>query len=185
MATTIRPTTTDVPADRSSTPPEAQSASSVRRPRWALPLLAGLALLTGGVTAVHLAWHGDHGAVPEVSSNGTSGASVAAPPPAGASDPTSLTEFDEDAPLPGTLPFDEYVARKSLELRARGLRCARPGKVELRVSFAPSGNSTRTEVVSSSASSVATCITERLDKVSIPAFQGRDERSVEVSVAVR
>ncbi|RYE94247.1 MAG: hypothetical protein EOO75_02455 [Myxococcales bacterium] len=185
MATTLRPTTTDVSLDRSSTPPDGKSPPFVRRPRWAFPLLTGLALLTGSLTAMYQPWRGGHGVGPEVSSNGTSGASVAAPPAAGAADPTSLSEADEDAPLPGTLPFDEYVARKSLELRARGLRCEKPGQVELRVSFAPSGNATRTEVVSSSADSVASCITARLDKLVIPAFQGRDERSVEVSVAVR
>ena len=188
MATTDRPTYDEF-LDRHSTAPHTAHVPSVpppaaHRPRWALPLLAGLALATGGLTAVHMAWHGDQGDLATVAPTHTSERAAGAPPPASTTVVTS-GEGDEDAPYPGVLPFDEYVAQKTLELRARGLRCARPGQVDLRVSFAPLGNSTRIEVVSDAANPVASCITSRFENVTIPPFQGREERSVNVSVAVR
>ena len=190
MATTHRPTTTDVLSDRHFTAPhERKSDQTIHHPRWALPLLAGFALLTGGVTVGRMAWRSDQGGPSGVLSNSVSDPSVAAPLPASTLVPSSTasseSEGDEDAPLPGTMPFDEYAARKTLELRARGLRCEQPGQVDLKVSFAPSGTSTRTEVVSSVVSPAASCIVSRLEKVNIPPFQGRDDRTVSVSVAVR
>ena len=174
--------------DRISTAPHSSHVPHPAHPahhsRWALPALAAFALVGGGLTAARLAWHADQGGPTDVPpGNTTTEHTVAAPSPTAIETVTS--DGEEDAPLPGTLPFDDYVARKTLELRARGLRCARPGQVDLRVTFAPSGNSTRTEVVSHSASPAASCIVNRFENVTIPAFQGREERSVDVSVAVR
>jgi len=189
VATMQHPPTSEDPHERSSiTPHEAEPRPShLALPRWSLPLLGGLALLVGGVTVMHPAWRGDQGSAEVSLASNTEPTSQATPADPGKAKPKLVDEQDEDGPLPSALPFDEYVARKALELRAQGLACGKPGRIDLKVSFAPSGSSTRAEVTLPrlATTRVARCVSERLSGVSIPAFQGNQERSVQVSVAVR
>lgn len=168
----------------SISPHEASKADHHKLPRWALPLLGGLAVMATGVTFLRMAWHGDQGGTPQVTlgSNTEPSKPTTLRPDANPS-AKMVGEQDEDAPLPNALPFDEYVARTALELRARDVRCGQAGQVELKVSFSPSGTSTRVEPAA--ATRAGRCAASRLEGITIPAFQGNEERQVTVKVALR
>lgn len=194
MATSDPPTAHsnhDHTGDRHSVPPHETRAEKLRHSalaHWGLPALLGLLVLAGGF---NLASHWDR-PIPGVSlgtSTTLAPTAVATVIEEGSAPVTGMSEAsqEEDSYLPGSLPFDEYKARKALELRTRGLSCGKPGRVEMSVSFAPSGVSTHAAVAGSKTASVdvARCVSEHLEGVQIPAFRGAEERAVRVSVVVR
>jgi hypothetical protein len=187
MATQHHPHHDDHHDRLSITPHEAETGHTKALPRWAFGLLGGLALLTGGLTALRMAWQDDQGGAQLSLGSNTEPTSTTSPAPADARPTARVSgELDEDAPLPSAMPFDEYVARTALELRTRGLNCGKPGRVDVKVSFAPSGSSTRAEVVAGrNAATASQCVVGRMTGVTIPAFQGSEERSVQVSLALR
>lgn len=179
MATTQHPSSSEDPHERSSILPHEATPRPrhLSLPRGSLALLLGGALLSCGVTLLHMAWHGDQGAMPEVSQ--ASHTEPTPPTPA----QSKAAEIEEESSLPSALPFDEYVALKALELRSKGLSCGYSGRVALKVSFAPSGASTHTEVTPPT--EAASCVTRHITGVTIPAFRGTEERSVQMTLAVR
>jgi len=189
MATPQRPLPSEEHPDRCSCAPhEAISRRPGASSGVAAWLLGGaLAILFGG-TSLQAVWRGDQGGQDRVLGSNTepSATTPTARPdraPPGAKLPS---ENEEDEALPAALPFDEYVARKALELRMRGFKCGHRGRVDLRVSFAPSGASTRAELVEPRVpAKVAQCMVTRLERTAIPAFRGSEERSVRVSLATR
>jgi hypothetical protein len=150
---------------------------------WALPGLLGLAL---GMTGVRIAGHGDQGPRGAVLGSNTEPTALVKPSP-GPKAPVQVgIEQEEEDLLPMALPFDDYVARKAIELRTRGVRCGHRGKVEVRVLFAPSGMSVRAEVGTPGMAPKATrCILNHVEKTLIPSFRGGEERAVQVSLAMR
>lgn len=189
MATQQHPPVREEHPDRSSCTPFEASAKPQRFSGVAGSWLLGgaLALLLGG-TSLHMAWHGDQGGDRSVLGSNTEPSAIQPRPQANQKPPVAQlsNEQDEDEPLPSALPFDDYVAKKALELKARGVKCGYRGKMELRVSFAPSGNSTRAEVTSTGVNTKTTqCVVGRLENTSIPAFRGTEERSVQISLAMR
>jgi hypothetical protein len=150
-------------------------------PGWALPGLLAL-----GMTGVRMAGHGDQGPGGAVLGSNTE-PTAPARPSSGPKAPVQVgIEQEEEELLPMALPFDDYVARKAVELRTRGVRCGHRGKVEVRVLFAPSGMSVRAEVGTPGLAPKATqCILNHVEKTSIPSFRGGEERAVQVSLAMR
>lgn len=188
MATQQSPSPEDHPDRCSYAPHEAlprRLQAAPRRGSWLFG--AALAMVFGG-TLLRTAWRDDQGGQGSVLGSNTEPSAVIphAKPEPKAPVAQLPNEQDEDEPLPTALPFDEYVAQKALELRARGVKCGHRGRVELRVSFAPSGTSTRTELSSPRIpAKVSQCLVSRLERTAIPAFRGTEERSVQVTLALR
>jgi hypothetical protein len=187
MATPQHPCSPEEHPDRCSCAPhEAVSRRPVASSGGAAWLLGGaLAILCGG-TSLQAVWRGDQGGQERVLGSNTEPSATipTTRPDKGPLGAKLPSENEEDEALPAALPFDEYVARKALELRMRGFKCGH--RVDLRVSFAPSGASTRAELVEPQVSAkVAQCVVTRLERTAIPAFRGSEERSVQVSLAMR
>ncbi|MCS6902180.1 MAG: hypothetical protein RMJ98_21325 [Myxococcales bacterium] len=189
MATLQCPSPSEDPPDRCSCAPcEAIPRRRYTSPRGASWLLGGVLTLLLMGTTLRVAWHSGQGEDESKLGSNTEPSAIAPTAKPDTQPPAAKlpTEQEEDGPLPAALPFDDYVARKALELRMRGFKCGYRGRAELRVSFAPSGASVRAELLSPRVpAKVAQCIVARLEQTAIPAFRGTEERSVQVSLAMR